>query len=94
MQHGEEDGALDGELEAPAFQQGGQNLVDRAGLPEPLEDQTRPDSGATSGDAIAPHLGATGSGSRVGRWLTTHPSGRDEAGPVASPYRPPTCYPR
>ena len=58
MQHGEEDGPLDGELEAPAFEQGRQNLVDRAGLPEPLEDQGRPDPGAAGGDAVAPRMGA------------------------------------
>src|ERR1039458_4504429 len=39
MQHGEEDGPLDRELEATAMQQGHQDLVDRAGLPESLEDQ-------------------------------------------------------
>ncbi len=58
MQHGEEDGPLDGELKAPAFEQGGQDLVDRAGLPEPLEDQGRPDPGAASGDAVAARMGA------------------------------------
>src|ERR1017187_1484949 len=38
MQHGEEDGSFNGELKAPAFEQGGQDLVDRAGLPEPFKD--------------------------------------------------------
>jgi hypothetical protein len=58
MQHGEEDGPLDGELEAPAFEQGRQDLVDRAGLPEPLEDQGRPDPGAAGGDAVPPRMRA------------------------------------
>jgi hypothetical protein len=58
MQHGEEDGPLDGKLEAPVLEQGGQDFVDRAGLPESLEDQARPDPGATRGDAIAACLGA------------------------------------
>src|ERR1019366_4500214 len=53
MQHGQEDGSFNGELEAPAFEQGSQNLVDRTGLPETLEDQPRPDSGAACGDAVA-----------------------------------------
>lgn len=38
MQHGEENGPLDGKLEAPAFEQGRQNFVDRTGLPESLKD--------------------------------------------------------
>lgn len=42
MRHGEKDGSLDGKLEAPAFEQGRQNSVDRAGLPETVEDQGRP----------------------------------------------------
>ena len=58
MQHGEEDGPLDGKLEASAFEQGRQNLVDRAGLPESLEDQGRPDPGAAGGDAVAPGMSA------------------------------------
>src|ERR1035437_10163921 len=58
MQHGEEDGPLDGKLEAAVFEQGGQEVVDRAGLPEPLKDQGWPDSGAASGDAVAPRMGA------------------------------------
>ena len=58
MQHGEEDGPLDGKLDASAFEQGRQNLVDRAGLPASLEDQGRPDPGAAGGDAIAPCMGA------------------------------------
>jgi len=58
MQHGEEDGPLDGKLEAAAFQQGRQDLVDRAVLPESLEDQSRPDPGAAGGDALAPCMGA------------------------------------
>src|ERR1019366_7844784 len=52
-QDGEEDGPLDRELEATAMQQGHQDLVDRAGLPESLEDQGRPDPGAARGDAVA-----------------------------------------
>src|SRR5271157_4635581 len=58
MQHGEKDGALDGKLEAAVFEQGGQDVIDRARLPEPLEDQGWPDPGAASGDAIAPRVGA------------------------------------
>src|SRR5271157_5587377 len=58
MQHGEEDGPLHGKLEAAAFEQGRQNLVDRAGLPESLEDQGRPNPGAAGGHAVAPCLGA------------------------------------
>ena len=58
MQHGEEDGPLDGKLEAPAFEQGGKDFVDRAGLPESLEDQGRPDPGAARGDAVAACMGA------------------------------------
>ena len=58
MQHGEEDGPLDGKLEAAAFQQGGQNCVDGAGLPEPFKDRGRSDPGAASGDAVAPRMGA------------------------------------
>src|ERR1017187_6514405 len=37
MQHGEEDGTLDGKLEAPILEQGRQDFVDGACLPEPLE---------------------------------------------------------
>src|SRR5258708_5768747 len=58
MQYGEEDGPLDGKLEAPDLQQARQDFVDRAGLPESLEDQGRPDPGAASGDAVAPRMGA------------------------------------
>jgi hypothetical protein len=58
MQHGEEDGPLDRKLEAPAFEQGGQDFVDRAGLPESLEDQGRPDPGAARGDAVTACMGA------------------------------------
>jgi hypothetical protein len=58
MQHGEEDGPLDRKLEAPAFEQGRQDFVDQAGLPESLEDQRRPDPGAASGDAVAACMGA------------------------------------
>ena len=58
MQHGEEDGPLDGKLEAPVCEQGRQDFVDRAGLPESLEDQGWPNPGAASGDAVAPRLGA------------------------------------
>jgi hypothetical protein len=58
MQDGEEDSSLDGKLEAPAFEQGCQDLVDGAFLPEPLEDQSRPDSGAAGGDAITSRMGA------------------------------------
>ena len=58
MQHGKEDGPLDGKLEAPAFEQGRQDFVDRAGLPESLEDQGWPDLGTASGDAVAPCMGA------------------------------------
>ncbi len=61
MQHREEDCTLDGKLEAPTFEQGRQGFVDRAGLPEPLEDQGRPDSGAASGDAVAPCMGVENS---------------------------------
>ena len=39
-------------------EQGRQDFVDRAGLPESLEDQGRPDPGAASGNAIAPCMGA------------------------------------
>ena len=49
MQHGEENRALDRKLEAAVFQQGKQNLVDRASFPEPLKNQGRADPGATSG---------------------------------------------
>ena len=38
MQYGEEDGPLDGTFEASAFKQDRQDIVDRAGLPESLED--------------------------------------------------------
>ncbi len=58
MQHGKEDGPLDGKLEAPVCEQGRQDLVDCAVLPESLEDQARPDPGAASGDAVAPRMGA------------------------------------
>src|ERR1035437_2700193 len=58
LQHGEEDGPLDRKLEAPAFEQGGQDFVDRAGLPESLEDQGRPDPGAARGDAVTACMGA------------------------------------
>src|SRR5450759_2073616 len=58
MQHGEEDGPLDGEFKASAFEQGGEDFADRAGLPESLEDQGRPDPGAARGDAVAACMGA------------------------------------
>ena len=58
MQHSKEDGALDGKFEAPAFEQSGQDVVDRAGLPETLEDQRRPDPGTVSHDAVALSMGA------------------------------------
>src|ERR1035441_1622816 len=58
MQDGEEDGPLDRELEATAMQQGHQDFVDRAGLPESLEDQGRPDPGAARGNAVAASMGA------------------------------------
>ena len=58
MQHGKEDGPLDGKLEAPIFEQCRQDFVDGAGLPESLEDQGRPDPGAVRGDAVATSLGA------------------------------------
>ncbi len=58
MQHGEEDGSFNGELKAPVCEQGGQNLADRAGLPEPLKEQGRPDPGAAGGDAVALSVGA------------------------------------
>ena len=58
MQHGEEDGALDGKLEAPVLEQGRQDFIDRAVLPEPVEDQRWPDLGAVSGDAVASRMGA------------------------------------
>jgi hypothetical protein len=57
MQHGKEDGALDGKLEAPVFEQGCQDFADRAGLPESLEDQGWPNPGAASGDAVAACMG-------------------------------------
>jgi hypothetical protein len=49
---------LEGTLKAPVLEQALQDLVDGAGLPESLEDQGRSDPGATSGDAVAPYLGA------------------------------------
>ena len=58
MQRGKEDGRLDGKLEAPVCQQGRQDLVDCAVLPESLENHVRPDPGAVSGDAVAPRTGA------------------------------------
>src|SRR5450631_1821154 len=58
MQHGEEDGPLDGKLEAAVFQQSGQDLADRAGLPETLEDQARADVSAVSDDALAASMSA------------------------------------
>jgi len=58
MQHGKENGAFDGKLKAPVLEQNCQDLVDRAGLPESLEDQGWPDPGATSGDAVAACMGA------------------------------------
>jgi hypothetical protein len=58
MQHGKKDGALDGKLEAPALEQGRQDFVDGAGLPEPLEDQGWADPGAASGNAVASGMGA------------------------------------
>jgi hypothetical protein len=52
-------GATDnGELKAPSCEQGGQDLVDRAGLPEPFKDQGGADPGATGGDAVAPGMAA------------------------------------
>ena len=38
MEYGKKDGSLDGEFEASTFEQGRQDCVDRAGLPESLED--------------------------------------------------------
>ena len=58
MQHGEEDGPLDGKLEAAVFQQSGQDLADRAGLPQALEDQGRADPSAVSDDALAASMSA------------------------------------
>jgi hypothetical protein len=46
MQHGQENGALDGKLETPVLEQALQNLVYGACLPESLEDQGWPDLGA------------------------------------------------
>ena len=53
VQHGEEDRPLDGKLEAAVPQQGHHHFVDRAGLPESLQDQGRTDPGAASCDALA-----------------------------------------
>jgi hypothetical protein len=58
MQYGGEDGSLNGKVKAPAFEQGGQDFIDGAGLPEPLKDQRGADPGATGGDAVAPRMGA------------------------------------
>ena len=58
MQYGEEDGPLDGKLEAAVFEQSGQNLADRARLPQALEDQGWADSGASSGDGLAASMSA------------------------------------
>jgi len=53
MQHGEEDSPLDGEFKAPVREQGRKDFVDRARLPEPVEDQRRPDPGTVSDDTVA-----------------------------------------
>jgi hypothetical protein len=58
MEHGEEDGPLDGEFEASVREQGGQDFVYRVGLPKPLEDEGRSDSGTVSDDAVAMRMGA------------------------------------
>jgi hypothetical protein len=58
MQHGEEDGPLDGKLEAAVREQGRKDFVDRARLPEPVEDQGRPDPGTVSDHAVALSMGA------------------------------------
>jgi hypothetical protein len=58
MQHSKEDGALDGKFEASVFEQSGQNVIDRACLPETLEDQGRPDPDTVSHDAVALSMGA------------------------------------
>src|SRR5450759_1990651 len=58
MQHGEEDGPLDGKLEAAALQPSGQGLADRAGFPQTLEDHCRTDPGASSGDALTASMSA------------------------------------
>jgi hypothetical protein len=55
---GEKDGPLDGKLKAAVFQQSGQNLVDWAGFPESLEDQSRTDPGAAGGNTLAPDVSA------------------------------------
>src|ERR1039457_7422697 len=52
MQHGEEDGSFNGELKAAAFEQGGQDLVDWVGLPEPLKDQGGAGPGAWGGGGV------------------------------------------
>ena len=45
MQHCYEDGPLHGKLEAAVFEQRPQGLANRAGLPQPLEDESRTDPG-------------------------------------------------
>jgi hypothetical protein len=54
MQHGEEDSPFHGELEAAVAQQTLQNLVDRAGFPEPLKDEGGADPGTPGGHALTP----------------------------------------
>jgi len=58
MQHGEEDGSLDGKLETAAVQQIVQDLADRTSLPQTLEDQGRADPSASSGDGLTASLSA------------------------------------
>ena len=56
MQDSQENGPFHGELEAAVAQQMPQNLVDRAGFPEPLKDQGGADPGTPGGDAFTARL--------------------------------------
>ena len=58
MQHRDKDGSFDGKLEAAVFEQRAQHLVDRAGLPEALEDQSRTNPGASRNNALASGVSA------------------------------------
>ena len=58
MQDGEEDGPLEGELEAPALEELPDDVPAAGGLPEPLEDQGRAD--VADRDGGEPALGVLG----------------------------------
>ena len=58
MQHREENSPFYGKLETAVLQQSRQDLVDGAGLPEPLKDERRSNFGVARGDAAGMRMRA------------------------------------